>query len=248
MTADLGNSRCKLRVWRLADGGAELDAAEDLEGEERLVERIDEWLSSLGSLDGAALSCVAPTGLEERVAGVLRSGVAGDLDRGPDAGLEVLYRAPERLGRDRLYAVRGALDTLGRSCVVVDAGTTITVDAARYPRTFAGGAIAPGPELLSSALAGGAARLFAVEPRPGTPALGRDTEGALAAGCTVGFRGAAAALVEGVAAEADLAEAPVALTGGASPFLLEPEPFTRRELFVLPDLVHRGLLAAAGRA
>ena len=64
------------------------------------------------------------------------------------------------------------------------------------------------------------------------------------AGVVVGFRGAAERLVEEVAAEAGLGSAPVVLTGGAREFLLVPRPFTIRPLEVVPELVHRGLLAA----
>ena len=109
---------------------------------------------------------------------------------------------------------------------------------------FRGGAIAAGPALLARALAEHAARLPRIEPRPGAGALGRDTQRALEAGASVGFRGAARELVEGVARESGLTDAPVYLTGGARVFLLEPRPFVERRLEVVPDLVHLGLLAA----
>src|SRR6185436_227508 len=115
-------------------------------------------------------------------------------------------------------------------------------------RAFLGGAIAPGPRLLAAALASGTARLPLIEPRVGAQALGTVTEDAIQAGVVVGFRGAAERLVEEIAAESGLGTAPVVLTGGARAFLLEPRPFTTRSLEVVPELVHRGLLAALLRA
>jgi len=116
-------------------------------------------------------------------------------------------------------------------------------------RAFLGGAIAPGPALLAAALARGTARLPEVIPEPGAQALGRSTEEAIRAGVGVGFRGAARFLVDGIAAEGSAAERGftdplVVVTGGARTHLLAPEAFTSRPLAEVPDLVHRGLLAA----
>jgi type III pantothenate kinase len=126
--------------------------------------------------------------------------------------------------------------------------TALTVDVVVHrddaPGRFLGGAIAPGPDLLAGALAAGAANLFPVTAQPGDAALGHNSEAALRAGVANGFRGAARELVEGVAREAGVDTAPVALTGGARTFLLAPEPFTDREVAVLPDLVHLGLVSS----
>ena len=247
ITVDLGNSRAKLRAWRPAGGlrSRPLDAAE-LDGSRRLAERIAGWLRRQPRPALAVLSSVAAADVEERVAGVL-AGASERLLVGPPPGLEVLCRVPAEVGRDRLYAARGALVVLARSAVVVDAGTALTVDAVLHREggagIFLGGAIAPGPSLLASALAAGAARLPRVEPEPGAEALGRDTRAAIRAGIAVGFRGAARALVEGVSREADLEDAPVVLAGGAREFLLRP-PFTARSLVDLPEVVHLGMLAA----
>ncbi|MCZ6597508.1 MAG: type III pantothenate kinase [Planctomycetota bacterium] len=255
LTVDLGNTRCKVREWRLGTGDPELAGSADFEGELRLVERVARWLATRAPAGRAALSNVASDETAERMAGVLRAHIEGELLRLPETGLEILCRAPETVGRDRLYTALGALLRAGRSTLVVDAGTALTVDAvvaagpaAAAVGSFLGGAIAPGPELLARALAEGAERLFEVRPRPGSPALGRDSRSAMEGGVAVGFRGAARELVEAVSRDAHLAAAPVVLTGGARNFLLEPEPFTRRELLVVPELVHLGLIAAAQRA
>ncbi|MEW6073916.1 MAG: type III pantothenate kinase [Planctomycetota bacterium] len=261
LTIDLGNSAGKLRLWRVpGPGGAAPECVRrgEIQGNAELPERLAAWIAAEGGAapGRAVLASVAAPALERRVARAI-AGCVGALVIGPPAGLANRCRSPESTGADRLYAARGALAVVGRSAIVVDAGTALTVDAVRaLPARAAegagellGGAIAPGPALCARALAEGTARLPRVEPRPGVPALGRETAEAIRAGLGIGFRGAARELAREVAREAGLEGAPVVLTGGASSFLLEPGPFVPGELVREPDLVHRGLLAAllAGR-
>ena len=249
LTLDLGNSRTKVRLWRLGPSSApECLASTDFTGDSAEQE-LAAWLEHQHPAV-AALCSVASAERTRRMLELLSSRVP-ELHASPPAGLSNRCRPPEGVGRDRLYAARGALARLGCSCLVVDAGTALTVDAVRAvpapaPEAglFLGGAITPGPELLARALAQGTANLPHVEPRPGAAALGQDTEAALRGGIAVGFRGAAERLVEEVARAAELDAAPVVLTGGARAFLLEPGPFTGRALHVEPELVHRGLIEA----
>jgi type III pantothenate kinase len=243
LTVDLGNSRLKACLWSRGDASFECVARWEDEAAE--LGGFEEWLGHRRA-PLAALASVAARGLTERVLALL----AARSERsflGPDRGLENRCTEPERVGADRLYAAAGAADLVGRSCLVVDAGTALTVDAVLVSagaRAFLGGAIAPGPRLSAAALAAGTARLPRVEPRAGVRALGTFTEDAIQAGIVVGFRGAAERLVEELAAEVGFEAAPVVLTGGAREFLLAPRPFTARPLTVAPDLVHHGLLAA----
>ncbi len=248
LTLDLGNSRCKLCTWQVAEAAAPMCLRQGiLEGATQLAERVGAWLAKAPVPDRAVLSSVGCPALEAEVAREVEARV-GALTARPAPGIENRCRHPETTGADRLYAGRGALETVGRAAIVVDAGTALTVDAVGLDdaggREFLGGAIAPGPTLSARALEAGAARLPFVEPRPGTPALGRETEEAIRAGVVVGFRGAARALVEEIAREAGFDDAPVVLSGGARRFLLEPRPFVTGELVEVADLVHLGLLHA----
>jgi type III pantothenate kinase len=258
LSVDLGNSRCKLCLWsirakhdigaaREVAATAELCASHELESRAGLGRAALDWLASQPSVDSAALSSVASRALEDELCDALAAHVSGEVLRRPDAGLSIECRAPEAVGRDRLFAARGAWELVGGSAIVVDAGTALTVDALRADgerAAFLGGAIAPGPKLLAQALLSGTARLPLVDPRPGARALGRDTEAAIESGIVVGFRGAARELADRVADEASLQSAPVVLTGGARVFLSSPSAFGARAVREAPDLVHRGLVAA----
>jgi pantothenate kinase type III len=244
-TLDLGNSRWKLRGWADVEGEAvvRLDLVGAADG--RLSE-LERFLAvETGARTSFAVSSVIAPELESEVEACLaRHGEVLEVE----PGLENRCREPERVGRDRLYAARAALDLARASCIVVDAGTALTVDAvlARPGRSgvFLGGAIAPGPELLARSLAAGTARLAGIEPEPGVSFLGRSSGEAICSGIVHGFRGAARELARGVAAESGLAAAPVVVTGGAARFLLDPPGLFGAPPLVHDDLVHLGLLAA----
>jgi type III pantothenate kinase len=201
------------------------------------------WLEPLPEHVRAGVCAVAARELEREVQRALGARRVADLDH----GLTSDYRTPETLGADRLFAARGAAERVRESCLVVDAGTAVTVDALRRAAdgrcTFLGGAIAPGPALLARALHSGTARLPRFEPLPDAPALGKDTLAALAAGVLHGFRGAVRELADAVGREAGLADAALVLGGGARVWL-GPDPFPGRRVVVLDELVHVGLLAA----
>ncbi|MDZ4771666.1 MAG: type III pantothenate kinase [Planctomycetota bacterium] len=250
LTIDLGNSRAKLALF---EPHAELARAHDFRGETRfetnadLAARISEFLDRNATIRAARLSSVASLAVESEVARVLERRFAKLFVRNPRVLLDVDYAPPEALGRDRLYAARGALDLSDGDAIVVDAGTALTVDVVTAnPPRFRGGAIAPGPRLLADALHRHTARLPLVEPNADVPALGRDTRAALQAGVAIGFRGAACELVRAVAEEALLAQdAVVVVTGGAREFLLRPHScFGERRVIEDALLVHRGLLAS----
>jgi len=242
LTLDLGNSACKVCAW----SGEEADPVSTGAfpwSDEGWSAGLAAWIRAEGTFGGAALSSVTTPERAERVLAML-----GDLSvMSPDCGLEILCKEPGEVGTDRLFAARGALEFSPRA-VVVDLGTALTVDAVDGQGgsggRFLGGAIAPGPAVLTSALSAMGERLFPVQPRLGALALGRDTREALEAGLTIGLRGAARALVEGAMDEAGFEDAQVFVTGGGALLLFEPDHFMDRPLTFDPHLVHRGLRAA----
>jgi len=246
LTADLGNSRLKLCVWS-SDRSVVVERA-TFDVAPGIGSLASDFARARGSFTTIALSSVASAAREEEVAEALR-GLGARFELAPDPGLDIDVREPARVGRDRLYAARGALvseSARETSIVVVDAGTALTVDALVGNR-FLGGAIAPGPMLLARALAEHTARLPLVEPSVGSRALGKDTEAAVRAGVVVGFRGAARELALRVSIEASMATPTVVVTGGARALLFSPSVFAEAPFVRCiedEDLVHRGLLAA----
>ncbi|RAP58369.1 type III pantothenate kinase [Oleiagrimonas sp. MCCC 1A03011] len=92
------------------------------------------------------------------------------------------YRDPSRLGVDRFLAMVAALHAGAAPCVVVSAGTALTLDALDAEGHHLGGLIAPGPRLMQRALHEAAAQL---PPPQDAPIQERadGTESAIASGC-----------------------------------------------------------------
>ena len=95
------------------------------------------------------------------------------------------YRTPETLGADRVADACGAWALhKGEDCLVVDAGTCITVDFLDRDGAYHGGAIMPGVRMNLQALHTFTAKLPLIELEPGrkAPVLGRSTEESIVAG------------------------------------------------------------------
>lgn len=69
------------------------------------------------------------------------------------AGVTSAYDRPAQLGADRWAAALGAWRRLHRACVIVNAGTALTVDAIDDAGCFLGGLIVPGIHTMLDALA-----------------------------------------------------------------------------------------------
>jgi len=268
LTIDAGNGSLKAALWSRPaagrdDGAALVGAA--LANATPLATLRAAWidadlearLADLAARASVALvACVAGPRARARLDAALER--AGRVDATPDHGLDLsACRRTETIGVDRLWAARAAVAlTGGAACLVVDAGTAVTVDAVGPGARFCGGAIALGLAATARALAGEGAGLFAVEVAgvdpAQVPALGRESAEALRAGAVHGVRGAVCELAARVAREAGLADDAPRLVGGGDAGLLLAAPAVVPRAQHAPDLVHRGLLAAyleaAGRA
>jgi type III pantothenate kinase len=260
VVADVGNTRIKLAVVaeRVAAGAAGLPAVtgrQDLLSREFRPSNLQNWLERMAPgptvVLVASVHDTAAARLEAAIAEVsatrhrpLRQRRVGR-DHLP---LAIDVEEPGRVGIDRLAAAAAAVAAKGadRTAIVVDCGTATTVDMVSRDGRFLGGAILPGPELLSRALAEGTSRLPAVADldRGVPPEMpGRSTQAAIAAGIGLGMRGAVARLIS--AATAALGGQPeIFLTGGSRGIVRDAVPHA----IEVPDLVLHGIALAAPRA
>ena len=160
--------------------------------------------------------------------------------RAEQCGVRSGYANPAQLGADRWAALIAARDMVGAACVVVNAGTTMTVDALSADFIFLGGFIVAGFELMRQALTHNTAQL---ELQGGSFAFFPDNTGdAIVSGATNALVGAVERMVSYMRQTGE--DDPVVLvSGGDARRLLEHLKGQVRpvENLVLEGLVRIGL-------
>lgn len=152
------------------------------------------------------------------------------------------YATPSTLGPDRIAAACGAWKLMGgKNCVIIDAGTCITIDFLDCHGCYHGGAILPGVDMKFHALHTFTAQLPLLENVDGHGSIvtGRSTAESITAGVLTATRFA----VEGFLRHYRAAYGPVAvlLSGGDAPRLVaEPTPLLQTAQ-ILPHIVLTGL-------
>ncbi len=244
---DVGNSSLKVAVPR--DEGWEVllrtptRPVETLG--ERLAPRLGRIASSLQSGALCVVSSVCPAADAPLTACWKEASLGGEprfFGRDLPVPIPTLAREPAAIGTDRLLSALGARETVGAPCIVIGAGTAITVDLVDSEGRFAGGAIGPGYGLSARALHKGTACLPLVEPRVPERAVGLETAQAIRSGIHCFCKGGVCALIEQLRRDAGLGELPVVVTGGDAHLLL-PLPVSA-PVQSAPDLIFRGIEAA----
>ena len=162
------------------------------------------------------------------------------VSRDIDLPTSVRTSEPHKTGIDRILNVAAAYEQMGKACVVVDAGTAVTVDVCNDQGEFLGGAILPGAALQFQAMNQHTAALPKVELADPTEPIGTSTASAMQLGVFHGIRGAVKELVENYATE--LGNWPdVIATGGDAPALFEGWELIHA---IAPDLTLYGVALA----
>jgi len=145
---------------------------------------------------------------------------------------------PEAIvGEDRLLNAAAAYDKLNQACVVVDAGTAITIDYVDGAGTFHGGAIVPGAQLMLDSLHGRTGLLPEVEFKKPEELIGHNTREAMLTGTFYGIRGMVRSITEAIAQHTGQYPTVIA-TGGDAQVIFRDDEFVNR---VIPDLGLRGI-------
>lgn len=158
-------------------------------------------------------------------------------------GVTNAYPEPQKLGADRWAALIGARSLMGnRACLIVDAGTAITIDILTPQGKHQGGLIVPGIEMMRRVLTQDTALINCDHPLPNISQdlLAMDTASAVKAGSLY----AALAVIDRVAA--DVGSAIILgdslITGGDADTLL---PLLSGRFKHEPNLVLKGLALIA---
>ncbi|MDH3420693.1 MAG: type III pantothenate kinase [Gammaproteobacteria bacterium] len=242
IVADIGNTQIK---WaRVADGQLEEGGQAVHAGSQ------DAALEAVGAVLVGATHVVAANVAGEELAERLRACVAAQgagltlvKPAAEQFGVRCAYADPSRLGADRWVGVIGAHHFIEGAACVIDAGTTVTLDAVARDGQHLGGLILAGPEIVAAALSRETRGIGDTAPARSAPTglglLGASTNDAVAHGTMLGI---AAGLDRAIAEIAKaLGEPPsVVLTGGGATALeswLET-PVSYRPQFVLEGLAY----------
>jgi type III pantothenate kinase len=222
MVLNVGNTRTAVGVF--VSGELEHVARVANDDKSRWPEVIREAWSRISEADSPAVAgaSVNPAVMEslehvvQQVAGAKVEWVGREID----LPIRVLTDPPSETGVDRVVNVAAAYEQLGKACVVIDAGTAITVSACNDKGEFLGGAIAPGASMQLRALHEYTAKLPEVTLDIPKGVFGRSTAEAIRHGVYHGVRGMVKELLENFATELGFWPEAIA-TGGDAVRLFE---------------------------
>lgn len=150
---DIGNTRLK---WGVGEDGA-IHRTGHI-SQERLREQGLRVLTTKlpRRIDRVLASNVAGATLATRLSGVIGAHCDCEVHFAKTErsafGVTNSYKQPRRLGVDRWVAMVGAYAEFRTACLVVDAGTAVTIDALDEDGVHLGGQILPGVVLMADAL------------------------------------------------------------------------------------------------
>lgn len=188
----------------LAIGNSRLHAGVFVAGELKVVRHLsadvpEDWTAMLtdiwkefgdASAEVAAAS-VVPS-LNSRLEQAVEAATGQDIQWvGSDIDLPITIttKEPAKTGVDRALVTAAAFEQLGKACVVVDAGTAITVNLCNNEGALVGGAILPGVSTMIEALHEKTAQLPNITFETPETSYGADTTDAIRHGISGAVRG-----------------------------------------------------------
>jgi len=243
----VGNTRT--RFGRFVGGTLEAPTSlpnDDLAG---IVGTVSGWWGDTKSRPNATVAVASVNDeVADRLSSALRDQLSIGVYRvGEDLPVPLVVQLdPETMtGVDRLLNAAAAYAVVEQACVVVDAGTAVTVDFVDGSGTFHGGAIAPGAQLQLRSMHEHTSALPDIEfSAPDVETFGRSTAQAMLTGVYHGIRGMVWRLAERYA-ERYGAYPMIIATGGDAEVLFGDDELIDR---IVPDLTLMGINAAVERA
>ncbi len=246
LAISVGNTRTRFACIDSDDpqqiGSARSESNADLEAVAREIKLL---YDSAALEDGDVRVALALASVNDAAAAPLRDLVSAECNQevfriGPD--LPVPLRTdldPESIvGVDRLLGALAAHTVTGKACVVVDAGTAVTVDFIDEGGVFHGGAILPGVQMQLNSMHEHTALLPELHyEHPAAGPWGRNTSQAMLQGVHYGIRGAVRLLAERYAEEVG-AYPQILATGGDADALFTEDEFIER---IVPNLTLIGI-------
>lgn len=243
LLVDIGNSRTK---WALKQESGTLGPMHACANAD--IANNEDLRAMIGQAAKIVLACVAGEAVLHQLKALVPAKTILHVmqAQAETCGVRNAYRQPQTLGVDRWAALLGAWDMRCAPCVVVNAGTAMTVDALNADGEFLGGTIMPGVGLMMQSLRKNTARLDVDTRTAEVQGFPDKTADAIYAGCLNAAVGGVAAMVAHLAKHCD-AMPEVVLSGGDAEVLknaLQKVPFANlhvKRVIMTENLVLRGL-------
>ena len=140
---DCGNRYLKAQFWQAGRLQASFSGTYD----SGWWQSLQQWMQGLAATHcylASVLDTTRQAELEQCLARQFDAAVTRFVSVAKTLGVTNGYRQPERLGVDRWMTLLAAREMLSGDCVVIDAGSAITLDLLRADGQHLGGAILPG--------------------------------------------------------------------------------------------------------
>jgi type III pantothenate kinase len=228
LVIDIGNT-CTKAAWFEDKKHVETIRLQESESPERFLNQRPFnkiIVSSVRKIDGELNNILRGTGRELMI-----------LDHLTPLPLKVVYETPKTLGCDRIAASVGAWNMFPqRNIMVIDMGTTITIDFVHASGEFRGGNISPGLHTRFKALHTFTGKLPLMGPDENFPDFGTSTRTAIIAGVQQGILYELEGYIS--AFEKNYPGCIIIATGGDSDFFVSR---LKKTIFAEPELVLSGL-------
>jgi type III pantothenate kinase len=239
LAVNIGNTRTQVGAFVSGELEAQAEVAH-----EQLGQLPEAFAAACQALEGAEQAAVYVASVNEQATPQVMRMLhdAGDLQvwrMEQDVPVSIGRKLdPETIvGEDRLLAAAGAYGRLKQACIIVDAGTAVTVDFVDGEGTFHGGAILPGSRMMLRAMHEFTSQLPEIEMSRPDEAIGHNTRQAMLDGVFHGIRGAVRELAEKYA-EVYGAYPRIIATGGDAALLFEGYELVEN---IVPELVLLGM-------
>lgn len=242
LLVDIGNTRTK---WVLAENNymlTDVDVCKNQDLFSSTIAGLAEVVHKVmvANVAGEAMTKTISELMREVEAPVIHVASSGEA-----CGVRNGYDTPELLGVDRWLSLIAAFDLQQSSCLVVNAGTAVTIDALSVPKhsehaNFMGGLIMPGLGLMLQTLANNTAHLNVVKGHMAN--FPTNTQDAMHTGCLAAVMGTINRQWQ-LLFELDQRTPAILISGGDAEWITKnlPENLAQHTIIV-DNLVLRGLM------
>lgn len=194
------------------------------------------------TIEGSIIASVVPPALNsvKRAIKLLTGSTPLVVGPGIKTGINILMDNPAAVGADRITGAVGALNEYKPPIIIIDMGTSTTIEVVDKNKNYIGGMIMPGINISLTAMSEICAQLPAISLEAPDKIVGKNTVESMRSGVVFGTAAMIDGCIERIEQELKLAEgeATVVMTGGLGKYIAK---FCKRKMIYEEELVLKGL-------